>query len=212
MTYKTALLALSTALLALAPAFSAKAEDKLSLGVGYYDINDNEGAADFRLEYRWDDPLVWVVKPWVGTEATSDGSVLALGGVLLDMTLDDSWVLTPSFGVGLFGRGNGKDLGNTIEFRSQLELGYTLENQSRIGLAGGHISNAGLGDSNPGTEIVGLYYHMPASWIFGGKSSKTASAYDYNGTAPAAGTPAPAAPVTYYNGDSSGYGSEHSGY
>ncbi|MBO6784517.1 MAG: acyloxyacyl hydrolase, partial [Alphaproteobacteria bacterium] len=57
--------------------------------------------------------------------------------------------------------GNGKDLGHTIEFRSQLEIGYRFDDRSRLSFAVSHISNASLGDSNPGTEIATIYYHIP---------------------------------------------------
>ena len=54
---------------------------------------------------------------------------------------------------------------DSVEFLSQLELGYLFDNNHRIGIAGGHISNAGLGDRNPGTEILNVYYHIPVgSW------------------------------------------------
>ena len=137
--------------------------DLVSLGVGWYDINDNEGAADFRLEYRWDKELLWVIEPWAGLEASSDGAVYAVAGILADMRIGDNFLITPSFGAGLYGDGSGKDLGHVIEFRSQVELGFELDNLSRIGIAAGHISNAGIGDSNPGTEIVNLYYHIPVN-------------------------------------------------
>ncbi|MCB9991405.1 MAG: acyloxyacyl hydrolase [Rhodospirillales bacterium] len=144
----------------------AKAEgDLLSLGIGWYDINDNEGATDFRVEYRWDRPLVWVIEPWAGGEVTSDGAVYGVAGILADIQAGDGFVITPSFGAGLYGDGDGKDLGNTIEFRSQLELGWEFQNSSRVGVAFGHISNASLGDRNPGTEILNVYYHVPVEWF-----------------------------------------------
>ena len=144
----------------------ARAEgDLASFGVGWYDINDNEGAVDFRVEYRWDSPLAWVIEPWAGLEASSEGAVYAVGGLLADIQVGNGFVITPSFGAGLYGDGNGKDLGHIIEFRSQLEMGWEFENSTRIGIAAGHISNAGIGDKNPGTEIVNLYYHVPVDWF-----------------------------------------------
>ena len=140
--------------------------DLLSLGVGYYDINDNEDAADFRVEYRWDEQLLWVIEPWVGVEATSDGAFYGVAGLLADIQIGDHFLITPSFGAGLYTDGDGKDLGNTVEFRSQLELGYLFDNNHRIGIAGGHISNAGLGDRNPGTEILNVYYHIPVGSVW----------------------------------------------
>lgn len=145
---------------------NAKADsDLFSVSAGYYDANDNEEAVDFRLEYRWSDPLVWVVKPWVGAEATSEGAAYGVAGLLFDFKLAERFLITPSFGVGAYADGSGKDLGHTLEFRSQLELGYEFDNESRVGIAGGHISNAGIGDSNPGTEIISLYYHHPVDWF-----------------------------------------------
>jgi len=145
-----------------------KADDNLvSLGVGYYDIGEAKNATDFRMEYRWGNPFLWLLKPWAGVEVTSDGAVYGLGGILLDWKPADHFVVTPSFGGGFYADGGGKDLGYTIEFRSQLELGYEFESRSRLGLAFSHISNSSLGNRNPGTEILSLYYHIPVSFLFG---------------------------------------------
>ena len=62
--------------------------------------------------------------------------------------------------MGAFSKGNGKDLGHEIEFRSTLEISYQLKNKNRIGLSVGHLSNAGIGDINPGTEILSLSYQV----------------------------------------------------
>jgi hypothetical protein len=138
----------------------------LSGGVGWYDfkLQDDE-AVDFRLEYRHGDDFLWL-KPWGGLEVTSDGGVWGGVGVLVDITFFDSVVLTGSFAPGLYEEGKGKDLGHTIEFRSQVELGYQFENQSRLSLAISHISNAHLSDDNPGTEVLNLYYHLPLDVLF----------------------------------------------
>ncbi len=158
---------LLVALFVLAFSAPAKADgDLLSIGLGYYDINDNEDAADFRLEYRWDTPLLWVIEPWVGAEVSSDGAIYGVGGILADIQFQNGFLITPSFGAGLYSDGDGKDLGHVVEFRSQLELGYEFDNFSRIGIAGGHISNAGLDDRNPGTEFLNLYYHVPIDHWF----------------------------------------------
>ena len=54
-----------------------------------------------------------------------------------------------------------------VEFRSMVELGYQLENQSRFSVGYSHISNANITQTNPGTNILSLYYHLPASWLIG---------------------------------------------
>jgi lipid A 3-O-deacylase len=153
----------------------------LSIAIGQFDqdivdpnwsfvnVSDSgplDQALDVRGEYRFGSCLYCSqdgaiqLKPFAGIEATSDGSFFGLGGVVLDVYLGPI-VLTPSFGPGIYLHGRGKDLGYPLEFRSQLELGYEFVNAMRISAAYSHISNAGLGSSNPGANIVGLYMHFP---------------------------------------------------
>lgn len=164
--------ALATTLTAQSSAALAQTEAKMddpafiTLGGGYYDVNlrDNS-SADFRVEYRHGEKL-WIFKPWAGIEFTTDGAVYGLGGVLVDVYFGRRVVLTPSFGAGLYHDGNGKDLGSFVEFRSQIELSYRFNDRSRLGIALSHISNAGLTDRNPGTEILNVYYSIPLEKIF----------------------------------------------
>ena len=74
---------------------------------------------------------------------------------------DNNWNFTPSFGVGYYDDGNGKKLGSKIEFRTTLEISYQLVNKDRIGISFGHISNANIGDKNPGVEIISISYQKP---------------------------------------------------
>ena len=53
-----------------------------------------------------------------------------------------------------------KDLGYDVEFYSQLRLDYRLASNARVGLGVGHISNAGIGDKNPGAETAYLSYRF----------------------------------------------------
>lgn len=150
-------------------------------GVGYYDIkfdgSSTNNAVDLRYERRFDKSLLRIgpesydffdVKPFAGFEGTSDSATYYLIGIYLDdnagiiLTGDTSkFLITPSFGFGIYDAGGGKKLGHEIEFRTTLEVSYQLENKNRIGLSFGHISNAGLGDDNPGVEILSLSYQIP---------------------------------------------------
>ncbi|CAK0744135.1 lipid A 3-O-deacylase [Azospirillaceae bacterium] len=171
---------------AATPSFAADDASLVSIGAGLYDqtwINPGVGflnvskkdkhnqAADFRLEYRFGKSLVSAIepyaklKPWVGAEATSDGAIYGLGGVLIDVPLGP-FVFTPSFGAGLYTPGDGKKLGSVLEFRSMVELGYRFENQSRFTMGYSHISNGGLSQTNPGSNILSVYYHLPADWLW----------------------------------------------
>lgn len=86
---------------------------------------------------------------------------------MADFKIGSSVYITPSFGAGLYNDGGSdKDLDYPLEFRSQVESGYEFTNGQRLGVAFGHISNADLGDDNPGTEILNLYYHVPVGSLF----------------------------------------------
>jgi lipid A 3-O-deacylase len=67
-------------------------------------------------------------------------------------------VIAPSFAVGAYSRGHGKDLGcPPIPGRSGIDLQYTVSDDVRVGVAIHHMSNGNvLGqDHNPGTELIG---------------------------------------------------------
>ena len=142
------------------PALAGEDPPFLALGAGFFDINDNEEAAEFRIEYRAARRL-WIFKPFGGLMATSDAAVYGYGGILLDVFFGRRWVLTPSFAAGLYENGSGKDLGHAVEFRSALELGYRFDNRARVGLSFYHLSNSSLADNNPGTEVLTLVYSIP---------------------------------------------------
>ena len=146
----------------LVPAASADDPSFLSVGVGWYDIDDDEQAVDLRVEYRASAKYLGFIKPWIGVEVTSDIAAYGAVGILTDIFFGRRVVVTPSFGAGLYADGDGKDLGHAIEFRSQIEFGYRFDDRSRLSLAVSHISNAGLDeDQNPGTNILSVYYHIP---------------------------------------------------
>ena len=65
---------------------------------------------------------------------------------------------TPSFAPGYYNEGNGKDLGHALEFKSEIQLSLELPKQSQIGFSYNHLSNASLGDKNPGANSYMLNY------------------------------------------------------
>mgnify|MGYP001277423708 CR=1 FL=1 len=150
-------------------------------GIGLFDVkfdgSATNQATDFRYERRFDNSLIEIgpedenffyLKPFLGFEITSDSANYFLGGIYIEDNLgtifvgeESNYRLTPSFGIGYYDDGNGKKLGNTTEFRTGLEISYQLKNENRIGLSFSHISNANLGDKNPGVEIISLSYQIP---------------------------------------------------
>ena len=61
--------------------------------------------------------------------------------------------INPSFAPGYYGKKGGKDLGGWLEFKSEVQMSYDLgEKGTKIGMSYNHISNAGIGDKNPGAN------------------------------------------------------------
>ena len=150
-------------------------------GIGIYDVkfdgSSSNYATDIRFERRFDNTLVdigpeednfFYLKPFAGIELTTDSALYVLGGIYLEDNLgklltgsQNKWNFTPSFGLGYYEDGDGKKLGNKLEFRTTLEMSYQLKNDDRIGISLGHISNANIGNKNPGVEIISLSYQKP---------------------------------------------------
>jgi lipid A 3-O-deacylase len=144
-------------------AVAARAEDDpafLTLAAGAFDVGKDETAAEGRIEYRHDRRF-WLFKPLAGLMATSDGAVYGYAGVAIDAYWGNRIVTTLSFAPGFFYEGDGKDLGSTLEFRSQFEIAWRFDDRSRLGLAIGHMSNASIGEDNPGAESLTLNYSIP---------------------------------------------------
>ena len=55
----------------------------ITLGAGIWDIRrDDERTAEFRVEYRSNWELLWIIKPFAGAMMTPNGSFHAFGGFL----------------------------------------------------------------------------------------------------------------------------------
>lgn len=137
--------------------------------VGIFDLFQNEGYRAPNLNVEWRGPsLYWTLRPMAGVGGNIDGAVYGYGGIAVDLNLGTNFVITPSFAPTIYSKGDSKDLHSWFEFRSGIEFAYRFEDRSRLGLALHHLSHAGLGgDSNPGTEILSLYYLMPLSYPLG---------------------------------------------
>ncbi len=161
--------------------FNVKASGLNIYGLGIYDIkfdgSADKSTTDFRYEKRFNKTIFdigpeednfFFLKPFVGFEYTGDSASYFITGFYLDDNLGqlfqgkkNNFIFTPSFGFGYYNNGSGKNLGNELQFRTTLEISYELLNNNRIGISLGHISNANLGDKNPGAEIISLTYQIP---------------------------------------------------
>jgi hypothetical protein len=111
-------------------------------------------------EYRFGREYFYV-SPLVGASMTTDGDFYGHVGLYHDFQLGTNWFLTPHLSVGGYARGSGNNLGSALEFQSGLDLFYRMANDWRIGATIRHLSNAGIGNFNPGTELFMVLLSMP---------------------------------------------------
>ena len=149
---------------------SAEAQDATGWAVygGIYDTAAEEQPVELGVEYRWPTlelgnllPARLALEPAAGAAGTEDGNFWVYGGLRLDLELGGGWVVTPQFSVALYEKGDGKDLGGVLEFRSGLEVAHRFAGGQRLGVLFYHLSNADFYDLNPGSNSLVL------TWGFG---------------------------------------------
>ena len=150
-------------LLSISLVSTARSEG-FTFSVGKFDHSDaTTNAGMFQLDYDFDKTLISSpigdFKPVVGFLATDDNAKYGYAGVRLDYKLaNNSVLISPSFTPGVFGKGDGKDLGHNIEFKTQVRAALNLSTTSNIGISYSHISNASLGDKNPGANNYSISF------------------------------------------------------
>jgi lipid A 3-O-deacylase len=132
----------------------------VAFGAGAYDFLHNYKTPEFRGEYRFGEGI-YVFKPLAGVFVTPRASVFAYGGIRADLIFAEHYVIMPVAAVGYYDRGNGKDLGSPLEFKTGAEFAWRFDNASRLGIAFDHLSNAGIAKRNPGEENLLLMYSWP---------------------------------------------------
>ena len=89
--------------------------------------------------------------PITGALVTTDSAAYVYTGVQAEYKLGKINFM-PSFTPGLYSKGNGKDLGHVIEFKSELQISLDIFSNSQLGFSYNHLSNASLGTKNPGAN------------------------------------------------------------
>jgi len=128
-------------------------------------FDSDDIAAMAGVEWRSDFRQL-ILTPMAGGFVTSDGSLYGYGGLFIDIHLTDQFVVRPSASVGAYSEGNGRDLGGWFEFRTGVEVAWRFEDLTRLGIEFTHISNAGIYDVNPGTEMLTINYSVPLGSLF----------------------------------------------
>jgi hypothetical protein len=121
--------------------FDFSDKGKKSALVGFQHQNENL--------YR--ETFLGTVSPVTGFLMTGDSATYLYTGIQAEYNVG-KLNLTPSFTPGLYGQGDGKDLGHMVEFKSEVQLSLDVFKDSELGFSYNHISNASLGDKNPGAN------------------------------------------------------------
>ena len=90
--------------------------------------------------------------PITGGFITENSAAYVYTGVEWNYVMGDKIKFTPSFAPGFYHEGDGKDLGHALEFKTEVQLSYSISESTNLGMSYNHISNASLGDKNPGAN------------------------------------------------------------
>ena len=143
--------------------FSSKAEEQklnnnneFNVFTGMFDFSDDGKRATLIGIQHQDENLnrntfLGNLSPVTGAMITADNATYLYTGVQAHYKIG-SLNLTPSFTPGYYNEGNGKDLGHALEFKSEVQLSLELPKDSQFGFSYNHLSNASLGDKNPGAN------------------------------------------------------------
>jgi len=148
---------ISFSFLSLANSEDKKSNDtELNFFTGMFDFSDDKQAAGvFGLQHQNDDlfrnSFLGKLSPITGGFLTENNAFYLYTGAQAEYDLG-LFTITPSFAPGYYNSGDGKDLGSALEFKSEIQMSLNLSNSTEFGISYNHISNASLGDKNPGAN------------------------------------------------------------
>ena len=139
-------------------------DQNISMYTGTFDILDKEGdeqttllGVEHKNENLFRDTWLGRFSPTTGGFVTGKSSLYLYSGVEADYNLGPLSI-SPSFAPGYYKKGDGKDLGSVLEFKSEVRIGLDILENSNIGYSYSHISNNDWGKRNPGTDNQSITY------------------------------------------------------
>ena len=137
--------------------------NSFSIFGGSYDYDDDNTSTLYGLNYHLSDNAFSIfnlidLNPVIGGFVTAKSATMFYSGFETNIG-QDSIYLNLSSSAGIYSNGDGKDIGNALQFKSEVNLFYRLGKSSSIGLGSHHISNAGLSSVNPGTNNFYLIFN-----------------------------------------------------
>jgi len=137
-------------------------ERELNFFTGMFDFSDHKQASGlFGLQHQNDelfrDSFLGKLSPITGGFFTEKSAFYLYTGVQAEYELG-FLTITPSFAPGYYNTGDGKDLGSPLEFKTEVQMSFDISDSTNLGLSYNHISNASLGDKNPGANSYMLNF------------------------------------------------------
>ena len=131
-------------------------DTELNLFTGIFDFSDHKQKAGIiGLQHQNDDlfreTFLGKLSPITGGFLTENNAFYLYTGAQAEYDLG-LFTITPSFAPGYYSSGDGKDLGHVLEFKSEVQMSLNLSDSTQFGMSYNHISNASLGDKNPGAN------------------------------------------------------------
>jgi len=124
---------------------------------GNFDFSDDKQKAilvgfQHQNENLERDTFLGNASPITGGFITENSAAYVYTGIEWNYAMSDKLKFTPSFSPGIYHEGDGKDLGHALEFKTEVQLSYSISKNTNLGMSYNHISNASLGDKNPGAN------------------------------------------------------------
>ena len=131
-------------------------ETELNFFTGMFDFSDTKQASGLvGLQHQNDDlfrdSFLGKISPITGGFITEKSAFYVYTGAQAEYNLG-LLTITPSFAPGYYNYGDGKDLGSALEFKSEVQVSFDLSDSAELGMSYNHISNASIGDKNPGAN------------------------------------------------------------
>lgn len=130
----------------------------ISFYTGQFDIKDEVGDDETSLlgiEHKnpnlFRNTILGKFSPITGAFLTGKGATYLYTGIEGQYKVGPINFL-PSFSPGYYRQGDGKNLGDILEFKTEIKFGFDIFENSNLGYSYSHISNNDWGSVNPGSD------------------------------------------------------------
>ena len=137
-------------------------DNQLNFFTGNFDFSDDKQSAYlFGFQHQNEklnrETFLGNLSPITGGFVTENSAAYIYTGVEWNIDMG-GMKFTPSFAPGYYHKGDGKDLGHVLEFKTEVQLSYATSDKTSFNLSYNHISNESLGDKNPGANSYMLNF------------------------------------------------------